>query len=203
MTLDCEIDGKNLSLSVNSCKPLLRILSEDVDDHTLESNCNGKRCGNCLVLVGNETKEAVLSCMIPAFRLQGAAIQTFNAFSKSRAYKEIARAYKETGYCPCPNCYASRTLLIESILQRITKSRSIEEAKEKAQNSRTIGSKKEQEEGSDDRKKLEEEEKRMQQDEIVKELSLNTCQCMDTGQLLKIIELVLFYRRHRNAVRKA
>ena len=72
MTLDCTIDGKMLSLSVNSSKPLLQILSEDVDNNTLTSNCHGDGCGNCLVLVNGY---AVLSCMVPAFRLKDADIE--------------------------------------------------------------------------------------------------------------------------------
>ena len=104
MTLDCTIDGKTLSLSVNSSKPLLQILSEDVDNNTLTSNCHGDGCGNCLVLVNGY---AVLSCMVPAFRLKDADIQTFESFSKTRQYRDIERAYQATGNRPCPNCYAS------------------------------------------------------------------------------------------------
>ncbi|MDD7201335.1 MAG: ferredoxin [Sphaerochaetaceae bacterium] len=181
MTLDCTIDGKVLSLSVNSSKPLLQILSEDVDNTTLTSNCHGNGCGNCLVLVNGY---AVLSCMVPAFRLKDAVIQTFESFSKTRQYRDIERAYQATGNRPCPNCYASRTLLIESILQSLTGAHHPDNEKPLPHGG-VIG------------------EKDLDEKAIVKELSLNTCQCMDTGELLQIVELALSYRSRKNVVRRA
>lgn len=186
MNLDCTIDDKALSLSVNSNKPLLQILSEDVDNHTLNSNCHGTGCGNCLVLVDGY---AVLSCMIPAFRLKDAHIQTFESFSRTRQYRDIERAYQTTGNRPCPNCYASRTLLIESILQSLTGVHRIE-------NNRPM-----QQPGQQERKIIG--DNQLDEKAIVKELSLNTCQCMDTGELLQIVELALSYRSRKNAVRRA
>lgn len=181
MTLDCTIDGKVLSLSVNSSKPLLQILSEDVDNTTLTSNCHGNGCGNCLVLVNGY---AVLSCMVPAFRLKDAVIQTFESFSKTRQYRDIERAYQATGNRPCPNCYASRTLLIESILQSLTGAHHPDNEKPLPHGG-VIG------------------EKDLDEKAIVKELSLNTCQCMDTGELLQIVELALSYRSRKNVIRRA
>ena len=182
MTLDCTIDGKMLSLSVNSSKPLLQILSEDVDNNTLTSNCHGDGCGNCLVLVNGY---AVLSCMVPAFRLKDADIQTFESFSKTRQYRDIERAYQATGNSPCPNCYASRTLLIESILQSLTGAHHADKENPMPRGS-VIG-----------------ESNKLDEKTIVKELSLNTCQCMDTGELLQIVELALSYRSRKNVIRRA
>lgn len=182
MTLDCTIDGKALSLSVNSNKPLLQILSEDVDNHTLNANCHGEGCGNCLVLVNGY---AVLSCMVPAFRLKDADIQTFESFSKTRQYRDIEHAYQATGNRPCPNCYASRTLLIESILQGLTGAHH-EDRDMVMGHVGVIGA-----------------DRQLDEQSIIKELRLNTCQCMDTGELLQIVELALSYRSRKNAVRRA
>jgi len=184
MNLDCIIDGKGLSLSVNSNKPLLLILTEDVGYRSLNSNCHGSRCGNCLVLVNDIV---VLSCLVPAFRLKDANIQTFDGFSKTRQCRDIERAYQVTGNMPCPNCYASKTMLIESILQNLTGEHHA--GKEISMPGRL-------------RPQIVGETTPLDEEAVAKELSLNTCQCMDTGELLQIVEIALSYRRRKN-VRRA
>ena len=56
--------------------------------------------------------------MIPAFLIKDSNIITFDSFSRSRDFRDIERAYLNTGITPCKNCYASQTLLIEDILRR-------------------------------------------------------------------------------------
>lgn len=178
MTLDCMIDDKQLSLSVNSTKPLLQILIEDVDNHTLNSSCHGKGCGNCVVLVNDH---AALACLLPAFRLKGATITTFDSFKDTTNFQDIEQAYRMTGNRPCPDCFESKTLLIESILRELTAKRS----------GRVHSSPDEVAEAQKRQDKL-----------VLKELSLNTCQCMDTGELLQIVEMALANRKRRtDAVR--
>ncbi len=115
MKIDCTIDGKALSLSLNSNKPLSLILSEDLQNSTISCHCSGSMCGLCVVLMEGK---AVLSCLIPAFELRGKTIETFESFSKSKNAKDIEKAYDLTHHMPCSQCYASRTLLIESMLTR-------------------------------------------------------------------------------------
>ncbi len=117
MKVDCTIDGKTLSLSVSSHKPLSLILSEDLDISAVNSMCGGKACGNCVVLIDDE---ATLSCQIPAFRMRNPKIRTFEGYSRSRQYRDIERAYKASGNTPCQLCYNARTLIIESILQELS-----------------------------------------------------------------------------------
>ncbi|MFA6844182.1 MAG: 2Fe-2S iron-sulfur cluster-binding protein [Sphaerochaetaceae bacterium] len=183
MTLDCTIDGKGLSLSVNSNKPLLLILTDDVGNKSLNSNCQGHNCGNCIVLVNNV---AVLSCLVPAFRLKDTNIQTFEGFAKTRQCRDIERAYQTLGNMPCPNCYASKTLIIESILQNLTGDH--HEGKQVTMPLRA-------------RTRIPNSTQEFDEKNVIKELSLNTCQCMDTSEMLQIVELALTYRRRKNVRR--
>ncbi len=175
MKIDCTIDGKALSLSVNSNKPLSLILMEDLENRSLTSYCRGNACGNCIVLVNDE---AVLSCLIPAFRIRGAKIRTFESYQRSRQYRDIERAYKATGTKPCPACYNARTMIIESILQEMaggTQQESAPVAKDV----------------------------KADKEKIIRELSLNTCQCMDMAELIHIVEIALGYRNRRRRVRRS
>ncbi len=115
MKTECTVDGKTLSLSISSDKPLSLILMENAGITSLRTICRGNMCGNCLVLMNGK---AVLSCLIPAFNIKDAMITTFDGFSKTRDVKDIEKAYTSLGLTPCPKCYASRTLLIENILRR-------------------------------------------------------------------------------------
>ena len=67
MKIDCTIDGKALSLSINSNKPLSLILEEDIQNTSISSHCSGRMCGLCVVLMDGK---AVLSCLVPAFEIE-------------------------------------------------------------------------------------------------------------------------------------
>ena len=182
MKIECTIDGKALSLSVNSNKPLSLILMEDVGNKTIISHCRGKACGNCIVLINDEAK---LSCIIPAFRLRDATIRTFESYQKTRQYRDIERAYLATGNTPCPNCYASKTLIIESILQELTNNTRI---KALGRNNLPL-------------RNEEQHEEKLDKKAIIQELSLNTCQCMDMSEMMQIVEIALTYRRRKRVRR--
>ena len=115
MKIECLIDGKTLSLSLNSNKPLSLILNEDFETNSVNPHCRGNMCGLCTVLLNGK---AVLACMIPAFELQGVEITTFESYSKTRNIKDIEKAYESVGATPCEECYASHTLLIESLVSQ-------------------------------------------------------------------------------------
>jgi carbon-monoxide dehydrogenase small subunit len=182
MKIECSIDGKALSLSVNSNKPLSLILMEDVGNRSLMSHCQGNGCGNCIVLLN---EEAVLSCMVPAFRLRESTIRTFDSFQKTRQYRDIERAYQTTGNTPCPNCYASKTLIIESILQDLTNSHP-----EKTSSTLTGRLRISDNTGES-----------IDEKNIIQELSLNTCNCMDMSEMIQIVEMALGYRRRKRVRR--
>ena len=113
MKIDCTIDGKTLTLSLNSNKPLSLILQDNLDNQSTTSHCKGRMCGLCAVLVDGK---AELSCMVPAFELKGKNIMTYDQFQKSRNMKDIAKAYEVVGSEPCKDCYASRSIIFESLI---------------------------------------------------------------------------------------
>jgi aerobic-type carbon monoxide dehydrogenase small subunit (CoxS/CutS family) len=111
--LSFTLNKSRLELLVDEMKPLSQILYEDLKVDTKERNCNGKICGNCMVLVD---KEPALGCLIPAFKLQGKTVTTFEQFKQTAHYRNIKRIYDQLNIEPCPNCYEAKTLIFESIL---------------------------------------------------------------------------------------
>lgn len=169
MKIECTIDGKHLLLTVNSNKPLNLILMDELEYPFMSTRCRDGNCGNCIVLLNDE---AVLSCLIPAFRLKGAKVMTFEGFQKSRFWHDLERAYEDTGSHPCPHCYASKTLIFESLLQSIAKA-----------------------EGSSARDVAPDEET------IVREIGLNKCPCLDAHEMMDIFKAASVYRRRRRVRR--
>lgn len=115
MKIDAIIDGKTLSLDINSNKPLSLILMEDLANDSIKSHCQGNGCGLCVVIMDGK---AVLSCMVPAFQIRGKSIITFESFSKSRNYRDIEKAYDACKVRPCPICYKAKTMLLETLINQ-------------------------------------------------------------------------------------
>ena len=199
MRLNCNINGSQYSLVVNSDKPLSEILKEQIITFADNSQCQGASCGNCIVLINGS---AALSCLLPAFKINGSSILTFEGFQKTRFCHDIERAYAEIGNQPCPQCYASKTIIIESILNKVDKenqnrmsnfamgngqsdiqqSQAATSANEQAARSRSgmgnIGT-----------------------EIIAREMAMSSCQCIEISDLEKIINLAYRFRSRRRARR--
>ena len=158
MKIDCSIDGKTLTLSLNSNKPLSLILSENIGDSSAVNHCKGNMCGLCTVLVDGKP---TLSCMVPAFEIRGKEIITFEGFQKTKGMKDIEKAYEAVGASPCPDCYESRTMIFESLIS----------------------------DGISDT------------DEILKELSIIRCPCLDPEDAVDIVIKGIDIRRKRRVRR--
>ena len=190
MRLNCNINGSQYSLVVNSDKPLSHILNEQIATFAENSACAGASCGNCIVLINGN---AALSCLVPAFRLNEASILTFEGFQKTRFCHDIERAYETTGNQPCPQCYPSKTIIIESILNKMDKENRNKisgfagntanpEANEQAARSRS---------GSG----------AISSEMIAREMSMSGCQCIEISDLEKIVNLAYKFRSRRSARR--
>jgi aerobic-type carbon monoxide dehydrogenase small subunit (CoxS/CutS family) len=170
MKIECSIDGKNIILNVNSNKPLSQILTDELETGVTLASCNSEEHGGCMVLVN---EEVVLASLVPAFRLRGAKITTFTAYQKSRFWHDLERAYEDTGSHPCPNCYASKSLIFESLLQSVGK--------------------------VDPSQDLEEQ---TEEENIVREVRLNSCPCLDAHEIIDIYKAAATYRKRRRGVRR-
>ncbi|MBQ2528074.1 MAG: ferredoxin [Spirochaetales bacterium] len=202
MRLNCNINGSQYSLVVNSDKPLSHILREQIITFAENSQCQGASCGNCIVLINGN---AALSCLVPAFKLNGASILTFEGFQKTRFCHDIERAYADIGNQPCPQCYPSKTIIIESILNKIDK-----------ENQNRIGGFQMTQgphndlAGNQQNASVSANEQAARSrmgtsgittEMIAKELAMSSCQCIEVSDLEKIINLAYKYRSRRRARR--
>ncbi|MHC1691695.1 MAG: (2Fe-2S)-binding protein [Sphaerochaetaceae bacterium] len=170
MKIECTVDGKHCLFTVNSNKPLNLILMEEMEIPAMNSHCRDGNCGNCVVLLNDE---AVLACLTPAFRLKDARILTFEGYQKTRFWHDIERAFEDTKSHPCPYCFASKTLILESLLQTLGKSETGGGPGENSPDDATI----------------------------ISEMGLNTCNCLDAHELVEIFNTAAAYRRRRRVRR--
>lgn len=182
MKLTCIIDEKKYDLNVSSDKPLSRILNEVIPTFSINNACKGASCGNCMIILDDDY---TLACLIPAFRLKSDKIhkiQTYETFSKTVLAHDIERAYAEVGSKPCYQCYASKTLLISSLILRAEKAVEVESyissRKGKAKNNL------------------------LDRSFTSNELIISGCECMELSHIEKIIKLVCEYRSKRNGIHK-
>lgn len=194
MRLTCNINGSQYSLVVNSDKPLSEILREHIITFAENSRCLGASCGNCIVLINGN---AALSCLVPAFKLNGASILTFEGFQKTRFCHDIERAFADIGSQPCPQCYPSKTIILESILNKVDK-----ENQNRISGFRSSGT------PQSDASAANEQAARSRSgagtispEMIAREMAMSSCQCMELSDLEKIINLANKYRSRRRARR--
>lgn len=189
MRLNCNINGSQYSLVVNSDKPLSQILNEQIPTFAQNSQCLGASCGNCIVLINGN---AALSCLVPAFKLNGASILTFEGFQKTRFCHDIERAYVDVGNQPCPQCYPSKTVIIESILNKM----------DKENQSRISGFNIQAQSGTNEQAARNRVGSgSMDTEMIAREMEMSSCQCIEVSDLEKIINLAYKYRSRRRARR--
>ena len=199
MRLNCNINGSQYSLVVNSDKPLSEILKEQIITFADNSQCQGASCGNCIVLINGN---AALSCLLPAFKINGSSILTFEGFQKTRFCHDIERAYAEIGNQPCPQCYPSKTIIIESILNKVDKENqnrmsnfAMGNSQGEMQQSQAATSANEQ--AARSRSGM----GNISTEMIAREMAMSSCQCIEISDLEKIINLAYRFRSRRRARR--
>ena len=200
MRLNCNINGSQYSLVVNSDKPLSEILKEQIITFADNSQCQGASCGNCIVLINGN---AALSCLLPAFKINGSGILTFEGFQKTRFCHDIERAYAEIGNQPCPQCYPSKTIIIESILNKVDKENQNRMSNfamgnnSQGEMQQSQGAASANEQAARSRSGM----GTISTEMIAREMAMSSCQCIEISDLEKIINLAYRFRSRRRARR--
>lgn len=113
MKVTFMLNGKETKVDVKSGKRLADLLHDDLNVRSVRTACYRGLCGNCTVII-NDT--AQLSCLIPAFTVQGKSILTFEGFEKSDEYKELLSIFDRHNYQPCSYCFPGKLLAIHALL---------------------------------------------------------------------------------------
>ncbi|MFC2092170.1 (2Fe-2S)-binding protein [Elusimicrobiota bacterium] len=101
MKIQFFLNGSKTSIEVEPDRPLLRVLKEELNIHSVKEGCGRGECGTCTVLLDGKP---VTSCMVPAGKIRGSDVWTLEGLDRSGKIQHIQRAFMEAGAVQCGFC---------------------------------------------------------------------------------------------------
>ncbi|HUX41019.1 MAG TPA: 2Fe-2S iron-sulfur cluster-binding protein [Rectinemataceae bacterium] len=114
MTITFILNGEDVSVRATSGDRLVDILREDFGLLAAKADCRKGTCGKCLVLLDGKL---VPSCMVPAFKIRGREVITFEGFVQTVEYEDIRQGVEEAGLETCGFCESGLLLALGSLLE--------------------------------------------------------------------------------------
>jgi isoquinoline 1-oxidoreductase subunit alpha len=106
------LNGKNTSVEVDSDKPLLWVLREDLRLTGTKYGCGMAICGCCTVLLDGD---AIRSCVTPIARVEGKRVTTVEGLSDHLSHP-VQRAWMEIQVPQCGYCQPGQMMSAACLL---------------------------------------------------------------------------------------
>lgn len=111
--LNLTVNGQAVELNVPESRYLSQVLREDLGLTGTKIGCNEAECGICTVLVDGTP---VNSCVYPAFKAQGAAVETIESLSGDGGLHPLQQAFQDHGAVQCGICTPGMIMTSKALL---------------------------------------------------------------------------------------
>lgn len=108
------LNGEDVSLKADPLERLSDLLRDRFGISSLMCDCLEGVCGKCVVFLDGRL---VNSCLVPAFKVRGSEVITYEGFKSTDAHEAVARAYEEAGVELCGFCDAAMLMATGSLLE--------------------------------------------------------------------------------------
>jgi len=108
-----NLNGTWVERETRADRMLLDFLREDLGLTGTKKGCEEGECGACTILMNGK---AVLSCLIPVFKADGAEILTVEGMAKGDQLHPLQQAFWEQGAVQCGYCTPGMLLSAKALL---------------------------------------------------------------------------------------
>jgi len=113
--VNCEINGKAMSLEAHPMARLLDVLREQAGLTGTKEGCGEGECGACSIEMDGAL---VNSCLIPALQADGAKIRTIEGVAGADELSAVQQAFLTHGGAQCGICTPGMVLAASNLLAR-------------------------------------------------------------------------------------
>jgi len=113
MKIRIHVNGSWVEREIRPDRILLDFLREDLGLLGTKKGCEEGECGVCTVLMNGK---AVLSCLVPALKANGAEILTIEGLAERGRLHPIQQAFWEEGAVQCGYCTPGMVLSAKALL---------------------------------------------------------------------------------------
>jgi carbon-monoxide dehydrogenase small subunit len=113
--VNCEINGKAMSLEAHPMARLLDVLREQAGLTGTKEGCGEGECGACSIEMDGAL---VNSCLIPALQADGAKIRTIEGVAGAAELSAVQQAFLTHGGAQCGICTPGMVLAASNLLAR-------------------------------------------------------------------------------------
>jgi carbon-monoxide dehydrogenase small subunit len=113
MKLRLKLNGTWREMETRPDRLLLDLLREDLGLTGTKKGCEEGECGACTVIMNGK---AVVSCLIPAFKANGAEIVTVEGMAREDRLHPLQQAFWEEGAVQCGYCTPGMLLSAKALL---------------------------------------------------------------------------------------
>lgn len=118
MNVAFRLNGIDVSIVADPMERLSDILRDRYAMASLMNDCGIGMCGKCVVFLDGH---AVPSCLVPAFRVRGRSVVTYEGFAGTAAHEKVKRAFSELDAELCGFCDAATYMAAGALINAAVK----------------------------------------------------------------------------------